>query len=58
MKVKADSTVASMKFLANKYDTLLNEVSNLVEENKGLKSQLVSIKTQEVRSKFHSNTIK
>lgn len=51
MKVKLDSIETSMKFLAEKYDALLTEVSNLREENKQLKSQLDAIQTQEASSK-------
>lgn len=51
MKVKLDSIESSMKFLADKYDALLTEVSSLREENKQLKSQLDDVKKQEVSSR-------
>lgn len=51
MKGKLDSIETSMKFLADKYDALLTEVSQLREENKQLKSHLDLVKSQEAESR-------
>lgn len=47
MKGKLDSIETSMKFLAEKYDTLLEEVVGLRNENKSLKSELDILKAKE-----------
>lgn len=47
MKGKLDSIENSMKFLAEKYDSLLEEVVNLRAENKELKKEMEDLKRKE-----------
>jgi regulator of replication initiation timing len=50
MKGKLDSIETSMKFLADKYDSILKEVNSLRTENKSLKAELEALKVKESAS--------